>query len=114
LQICENIRLAREEKGFSQTKMADLLNVSRTTYRNWEEETEPSLTIIKSIATALEVSPLVLLKGIIEPEKPETFSLNDPDLQFQAGIVGLNFRRSELQKIKEGLDILQNAFSKIS
>lgn len=46
--------------------MAELLEVKRTSYRNWEENTEPSLTTIKSIANVLEIPAWKLLDGIID------------------------------------------------
>ncbi len=43
--------------------MADLLGVKRTTYANWEKDTEPSMTIIRSIADTLKVPFDTLLHG---------------------------------------------------
>lgn len=66
LQICSNIKQAREAKGFSQQKMADLMGIERSTYKNWEDKTEPSLSILKTIATILEVPAASLLVGVVE------------------------------------------------
>lgn len=70
-QICQNIRQARENKGISQQKAADLLKVKRTTYANWEHETEPDLTKIREIATALNVRFEDIIDGVIVPLNPK-------------------------------------------
>lgn len=75
LQICQNIKKIRKLKGFTQDTMAQKLAVTRSTYRNWEEETEPDLATIKTIARVLDVPAWTLLEGIIEFEankKPGT------------------------------------------
>jgi transcriptional regulator with XRE-family HTH domain len=78
LQICQNIRQVRVLKGYSQQEIADKMEVTRSTYRNWEENTEPDLATIRTIASVLGVPAYTLLKGIIEfKEDPEKFSLND-------------------------------------
>lgn len=68
LQICQNIRQARINKGLSQQKVADLLGEKRTTYANWENETEPELTKIREIANVLDVSFNDLVSGTVEPK----------------------------------------------
>lgn len=66
-QICQNIRQARLNKGLSQQKVADLLHEKRTTYANWENETEPELTKIREIAKVLGVSFTSIVDSKIEP-----------------------------------------------
>lgn len=66
MQICGNIRQAREAAGKTQQEIANLLGVKRTTYANWEEKTEPSITKIKEIAEILGVS----FYDLINVEKP--------------------------------------------
>lgn len=56
LQICQNIRQARLNKGYTQQKVADLLGEKRSTYKNWEENTEPDLSKLKTIAGVLGVN----------------------------------------------------------
>lgn len=73
--------------------MADKLSVTRSTYRNWEEKTEPDLATIKTIAGILEVPVWTLLKGVLEPgeiEKPsevegQSSLVNDPETNYDAG-----------------------------
>ena len=56
LQICQNIKQARLSLGKSQQEIADLIGVKRTTYANWENNTEPDMTTIKSLSKILGVS----------------------------------------------------------
>jgi transcriptional regulator with XRE-family HTH domain len=80
LQICENIRQARESKGYSQGFMAkELALKNRSTYQNWEYSTEPDMETLKKIAKILGIPAFELLRGVIEfPEPTQTISLNDP------------------------------------
>jgi len=56
LQICSNIKQERILANRTQQEMANSLNVKRTTYANWEKDTEPDMTILKSIAQILGIS----------------------------------------------------------
>ena len=47
----ENLRKLRKEKGLTQEKFAKLLNVSTTTYINWEQgDFQPSIEILIKLA----------------------------------------------------------------
>jgi len=39
LQVCRNIREARLSKGFSQEKLAEMLDEKRSTYAEWQRNT---------------------------------------------------------------------------
>lgn len=66
LQICSNIKQARLSRKVSQGFIAKKMNIERNTYKNWEINTEPSLSTIKTIAKILEVPAMSLLTGLIE------------------------------------------------
>lgn len=55
LQICSNIKQARKSTDYTQHQLAEFLGVSRSTYANWENNTEPELTTLKSIAQVLNI-----------------------------------------------------------
>ncbi|MEO6547476.1 MAG: helix-turn-helix transcriptional regulator [Ferruginibacter sp.] len=55
LQICENIKQARISSDKTQDEMAALLKVSRSTYQNWERETEPAVATLREIAQILNI-----------------------------------------------------------
>lgn len=66
LQICQNIRQARELSGKSQEAIADKMGIKRGVYKNWEINTEPDLETINKIGRAIGIPPISLLAGIIE------------------------------------------------
>lgn len=55
LQICINIKRARESAKKTQEEMASLLGVKRTTYANWEKNTEPTFSNLREIAKILNI-----------------------------------------------------------
>jgi len=57
MALGENIKLARQYKGYTQKELAERLNVSVMTIRRFENNTrEPKLEMINRIAAILEVS----------------------------------------------------------
>jgi transcriptional regulator with XRE-family HTH domain len=66
LQICANIKNAREAKGITQQEIADIMGIDRNTYKNWEDKTEPKLSTIKTIAEILDIPAISLLHGVID------------------------------------------------
>ena len=64
------LNTTRKEKGFTAQKMADSLNVSLRTYRNYESgHSTPSIYALSKIASILGVSTDYLL-GVEKREKP--------------------------------------------
>ena len=60
-----NLRRRRDERGYSQEKLAQLADVHRTEIGLLERgQREPKLGIIAKLAGALEVSPNVLFEGL--------------------------------------------------
>ena len=66
LQILgDNIRAERMRKRFSQEKLAELIDVSKDTIRNIENERQtPSAFIVFDIANALEIPMEDLFKNV--------------------------------------------------
>ena len=59
-----NLRILREESGLTQSKISQMLFISRQTYSNYENALrEPSLTLVIEIAKLLHVSLDTLLLG---------------------------------------------------
>ena len=57
MTLGEKIKTAREAKGLSQRKVAELLGVSQPAYREWEQgDSTPNWARMKSIARVLEIS----------------------------------------------------------
>lgn len=65
VQINNNIKKARELKGYSQAKIASLLGEKRSTYAEWERSTVPKADILMKIA---EVTGVPM--GVLLDEKP--------------------------------------------
>lgn len=58
----ENLIIAREKKGLSQRKLAELLEITPTRLNYWEKnKREPDLYMFKKIVTVLDVDPNELL-----------------------------------------------------
>ena len=65
----ENLIIAREKKGLSQRKLAELLEITPTRLNYWEKnKREPDLYMFKKIVNVLDVDPneLLGLKHIAE------------------------------------------------
>lgn len=68
--------------------MADRLGVSRTSYANWEKETEPDLATINNIARHMGVSPLQLLVGVLDFSKEDIAAFNKNSVIKQMDYIG--------------------------
>lgn len=61
-QFCDNLKTARNNKGFSQSFVADQINVARSTYSLYENgKREPNIDKIKKLANLLDVTASELL-----------------------------------------------------
>ena len=69
-EIGSRIRKYREERGMSQTKLAQLIGVSNSRVSNWEQGVNrPDADILADICRALEVSPSVMLDVRLSAEE---------------------------------------------
>jgi transcriptional regulator with XRE-family HTH domain len=81
LQISKNIKTFRELSGKSQQQMAELLGVKRTTYANWETNTEPELTKLMEIAKIFGVDYTRLISDSQLQEQPTAIKQGDVTMQ---------------------------------
>jgi transcriptional regulator with XRE-family HTH domain len=64
MNIGENIKKFRKEKGYDQMKLAELLNVSNRTVSSWEiGRTEPNMGMVENIASVLGINKTDLVNG---------------------------------------------------
>ena len=92
----ENLKFAREKRGYSQNDMAESIGVAKSTYSLYESgNREPNVQTIKKIADVLNVSADELL-GI---EEPSTIA---------AHFDGDEFTESELEEIKQFAEFVKN------
>lgn len=86
----DNLRRARENKGYTQKDVAEYIGVAKSTYSLYESgNREPNVQTIKKIADFLSVSADDLL-GI--DDEPHTIA---------AHFDGSEYTEEELEKIKE-------------
>lgn len=86
----ENLRIARERRGFTQKEMAERLGVAKSTYSLYESgNREPGVPTIKKIADILCVSADELLGIIFEPDT------------LAAHFDGSEFTEDELDEIRQ-------------
>lgn len=86
----ENLRHARENKGYTQKNVAEYIGVAKSTYSLYESgNREPSVQTIKKLADYLSVSADDLL------------GIDEEPLTITAHFDGSEFTEEELEKIKE-------------
>lgn len=77
-EIGERLKAARIEKGLTQTDLAKLLGVGQSAVGKWERGivTNIKRSMIQQIATALNISPLIVV-GILpeETQKPQSITV---------------------------------------
>ncbi|GAB3313792.1 hypothetical protein GCM10027299_01150 [Larkinella ripae] len=73
MTIGTQIRLLRQQKGYSQENMADMLGLSTTAYGDIERgKTDLTISRLQQIATALGTTAPQLLSGDVQPQ-PELY-----------------------------------------
>lgn len=86
----ENLRDAREKKGYSQKEVAEKIGVAKSTYSLYESgNREPNIRMIRKISDILSVSANDLLG--IDSEPPSLVIHFDDDM----------YTEEELERIKE-------------
>ena len=70
MTISSQIRLLRQQKGYSQENMADMLGLSTTAYGDIERgKTDLTISRLQQIATALGTTAPQLLSGELPPQQ---------------------------------------------
>lgn len=63
MQLGKNLRMARQNSGYTQAEVSDMLFVSQQTISNWEKEiSTPSINDLVKISNLYQVSVDNLLK----------------------------------------------------
>ena len=64
MQLGKNLKIARQNSGYTQEEVSDILFVSQQTISNWEKEiSTPSVNDLVKISNLYQVSIDTLLKG---------------------------------------------------
>lgn len=86
----ENLKKAREHKGYTQKEMAEQIGVAKSTYSLYESGgREPNVLTIKKIADLLNVSA------------DELLGIDDSNTTIAAHFDGGEYTAEELDKIRE-------------
>lgn len=89
MELGKNINALRKEKGFSQEKLAEKVNVTRQTISNWElGETSPNPEQLILLSTALDKSIDELVGNDVTYHLKEKYSDNTKSIKkLYAGLV---------------------------
>lgn len=110
LQICRNIKQARSLKGWSQDFVAQKIGVTRSTYKNWEENTEPDLSILRTLAALFGVPGQKLLEGVFDfGENNKSGPAEEPDLLARVQNE-LNIMKLSLDQISKDVSMIPDSY----
>ncbi|WP_128547666.1 helix-turn-helix domain-containing protein [Larkinella soli] len=102
MNIGAQIRILRQQKGYSQENMAEMLGLSTTAYGDIERgKTDLTIARLQQIATALGTTPAQLLSG--EPaQSPELYPA---EVVHQVETLQLEREKQELELDKLRLEV---------
>lgn len=80
MDIAEQIKKVRKEKGFSQLEVADKLSMNRVQYNRIETgKSDPTMNILQRIAAVLEIDVVQFFEA--KNNDTEIHTINEPLLQ---------------------------------
>lgn len=105
----QNLKAARNAKGYTQEQLADLLNITRLSVARYEAgDREPSISILKKMADVLETSTDFLLgrektmREILD-EDPDTAQVSTVAAHYD-GEITEELKREIARQVKEGIE----------
>ena len=86
---------------------------NRSTYQNWEKQTEPDMETLKKIAKILGVQAYKLLEGVIEffPGEEKLSLVGEEDIQLPHD-VAIILSRYDAETVNKALTLLLNEMHK--
>jgi len=116
-QFCENLRLERQKRKWSQENIADMLEMSPSGYAKIERgETEVSLDKVEEIADKLEIGVFELLKINLSSQQVShsncyNYNYNRINIHRQTNTIGTNAEMdNELRLQQMEAEIVQLKF----
>lgn len=95
----EKLKMLRKKKGFTQQEVADLVNVSRVRYTNWEcGKREPTYENLSMLACIFDVSIDYLLSDYLENSKERYLKIKESDLMKNTNIFPQRLKELRLKK----------------
>jgi len=80
MDVAEQIKKIRKEKGFSQQELADKLSMNRVQYNRIETgKSDPTMNILQRIATVLEIDMVQFFEA--KNNEQDIHTINEPLLQ---------------------------------
>ena len=77
-KLAKSLIAHRKSMGLTQSQIAEVIGIKRSTYAYYERETMPSVEIIEKLAKIYNVTPGLLMFPE-ETQQGKTFSLQDDD-----------------------------------
>ena len=112
--IYENLRKTRVEKGYTQTDVAEILNIKRQQYQSYESgKIEIPIKFVKQHATIYKVSTDYLLECTSDLEGNEVTD-SDDEYSFRSLTERLADAYEEAEKINENYKSVQTKFNRES
>lgn len=109
--IYENLRKTREEKGYTQTDVANILNIKRQQYQRYESgNNEIPIKFVKKLATIYNVSTDYLLECTSDLE--DTEEIDSDEYSFRELTERLADAYEEAEKLNENYKRIQTKFNK--
>lgn len=112
--VYENLRKIREEKGYTQTDVAEILNMKRQQYQLYESgKREIPIKFVKQLATIYKVSTDYLLECTSDLEDNEVTD-SDDEYSFRSLTERLADAYEEAEKLNENYKRIQTKFNRES
>ena len=103
MRIGERIKNTRKKNRLTQAELAEKLSVHEVTVRTWENtDRGPKLTIMPSIASALDTTVAYLIGETDDPE-PQRYQDPLPEPQKYQGVVVLPEQAGEINQVIEAV-----------
>lgn len=113
--IYENLRKIREEKGYTQTDVANILNIKRQQYQLYESgKREIPIKFVKQLATIYKVSTDYLLECTSDFEDSEATDADSDEYSFRNLTERLADAYEEAEKLNENYKNVQTSFNRES
>lgn len=111
--IYENLRKIREEKGYTQNDVADILNIKRQQYQLYESgKREIPIIFVKKLATIYKVSVDYLLECTGDLEDNEVHDSDLDEYSFRKLTERLADAYEEAEKLNENYKRIQTKFNR--
>ena len=111
--IYENLRNIREEKGYTQTDVADILNISRQQYQLYESgKRDIPIKFVKKLASIYKVSADYLLECTDDLQESADVESDLDEYSFRKLTERLADAYEEAEKLNENYKRIQTKFNK--